>query len=115
MAQSSGSASTGKSNTAAASDEDGLTDKEKRAMERQAQKDLQAQKRRLERQMAKAEEDIARLEEEIAEFEGLLCLEEIYTDFQKSSEISEKLEKSKSDLEVTYDQWMEFQDQMAEL
>ena len=84
-------------------------------MERQAQKDLQAQRRRLERQMAKAEEDIARLEEEIAKLEGLLCLEEIYTDFQKSAEISESLEKAKSDLEVTYDEWMGFQDQLAEL
>ena len=83
-------------------------------MERQVQKDLQAQRRRLERQMAKAEEDIARLEEEIAELEGLLCLEEIYTDFQKSAEISGKLETTKAELETTYTQWMELQEQLSE-
>ena len=84
-------------------------------MERQAQKDLQAQKRRLERQMAKAEEDIAALEEKIAELEGQLCLEEVYTDFQKSAEISEALETAKESLETTYTMWMELQDQLAEL
>ncbi|MBQ6948542.1 MAG: ABC-F family ATP-binding cassette domain-containing protein, partial [Firmicutes bacterium] len=110
MAQSStSSASAGKSGAAA------VSEKEQRAMERQAQKDLQAQRRRLERQMTKAEEDIARLEETIAELEGLLCLEEVYTDFQKSAEISEKLEQSKSELEVTYTQWMELQEQLGDL
>ncbi|MBR4074630.1 MAG: ABC-F family ATP-binding cassette domain-containing protein, partial [Firmicutes bacterium] len=110
MAQSSNSsASAGKSGAAA------VSEKEQRAMERQAQKDLQAQRRRLERQMTKAEEDIARLEETIAELEGLLCLEEVYIDFQKSAEISEKLEQSKSELEVTYTQWMELQEQLGEL
>ena len=110
MAQSSNSsAATAKSSSAAASG------KEQRAMERQAQKDLQAQKRRLERQMAKAEEDIAALEEKIAELEGQLCLEEVYTDFQKSAEISEALETAKESLETTYTMWMELQDQLAEL
>ena len=91
-----------------------LTDKEKRAMERQAVKDQQAQRRRLERRMAAAEQEIADLEDTISDLEQQLCLEEIYTDFQKSAEISQRLETAKADLERTYDEWMQLQEQCGD-
>jgi len=90
------------------------SEKEKRAQQRRAVKDQQAQRRRLERQMARAEEDIVALEETIADLEKQLCLEEVYTDFQKSLDVSERLKQARADLETTYDQWMELQDQLTE-
>ena len=83
-------------------------------MERQAVKDQQAQRRRLERRMAAAEQEIAELEDTISDLEQQLCLEEIYTDFQKSAEISQRLETAKADLERTYDEWMQLQEQCGD-
>lgn len=90
------------------------SDKELRAQKRQAVKDQQAQRRRLERQLLKAEEEIAALEETIADLEGQLCLEEIYTDFQKSFDISQNLSQARTDLETTYDRWMTLQEQLSD-
>ena len=93
-----------------ATQSDGLSQKEQRLLSRQMAKEQQTQRRRNERQMAKAEEDIAALEERIAELEAQLCLEEIYTDFQKSSQISEELSQAKEHLETVYEQWLALQD-----
>lgn len=94
------------------SDDNALTDKERRALERQMVKDQQAQRRRLERQMAKAEEEIASLEESISQLEAQLCLEEVYTDFQRSAEVSDALAKAKAELDTVYEQWMVLQEEL---
>lgn len=93
---------------------EGLSEKEKRALQRRAAKDRQAQLRRLKRQMDEAENAISDLEETISRLEKELCREEIYTDFQKSLEVSEQLNQARADLETTYEQWIGLQEQLSE-
>lgn len=55
----------------------------------------------------KLEETISDLEKSIDELHNLLCLEEVYSNPQKSEEINKQISKYESDLEKLYSQWEE--------
>lgn len=58
-------------------------------------------------QIKKLEETISDLEKSIDELHNLLCLEEVYSNPQKSEEINKQISKHESDLEKFYSQWEE--------
>lgn len=68
-------------------------------------KEVQANLRRLENQLAKTEEDIHKTEESLSFIEAQLCLEEVYTDPQKSEEYVLQRTDLESKLEKLYEQW----------
>ena len=55
-------------------------------LDRQKQKEEQARVRRIQNQLAKIEEAISEAEERVAYIDEQLCLEEIYSDFEKSKD-----------------------------
>lgn len=83
-----------------------MSEKEKRMEERRQSKAAETERRRKERQQKELEERIAELEEKIADLEKEMCREEVYTDFEKSTQVSQACEDAKSDLEIAYDSWM---------
>ena len=69
------------------------------------QKEEASRRRKLVTQIEKAEADIERLEEEQGRLEAELCAPENLADYEKIGEISEKLEKIKTELAKTVDLW----------
>lgn len=55
------------------------------------------------------EEKIAKTEELISELQQQLCLEEIYSNPDKSKEVHDKLQKAEDDLEALYEEWESFE------
>lgn len=79
-----------------------------------AQKQHEAEIRKLKNAVTRTEEDIELTEQAVADFEEQLMLPENATDFEKSIEISKKLEESKAALEKLYEDWEAFSAQLAE-
>ena len=79
-----------------------------------AQKQHEAEIRKLKNAVTRTEEDIELTEQTVADFEEQLMLPENATDFEKSIEISKKLEESKAALEKLYEDWEAFSAQLAE-
>ncbi len=79
-----------------------------------AQKQHEAEIRKLKNAVTRTEEDIELTEQAVADFEEQLMLPENATDFEKSIEISRKLEESKAALEKLYEDWEAFSAQLAE-
>lgn len=79
-----------------------------------AQKQHEAEIRKLKNAVTRTEEDIELTEQAVADFEEQLMLPENATDFEKSIEISKNLEESKAALEKLYEDWEAFSAQLAE-
>lgn len=72
-----------------------------------AQKEEQARIRKRQNDLKKTEDEIHRLETRDAEIDGLLTLEEIYTDVDKLLELNNEKESIQTKLEELYEQWEE--------
>lgn len=79
-----------------------------------AQKQYEAELRKLKNAVAKTEEEIEITEQAVSDFEQQLMLPENATDFEKSMEITKKLEESKAKLEELYEAWEEYSAQLAD-
>lgn len=79
-----------------------------------AQKQYEAEIRKLKNAVTRTEEEIEETEQMVAELEEQLMLPENATDFQRSMEITKNLEQSKARLETLYETWEDFSAQLAE-
>ncbi|MCT4598667.1 MAG: ABC-F type ribosomal protection protein [Vallitalea sp.] len=68
-------------------------------------KEEQANKRKLESKIKNLENDIHELEELIESIDDKLCLEEVYTNAEKASELHNEKVKHEESLESLYEQW----------
>lgn len=74
-------------------------------LDRQKQKEEQARIRRIQNQMSKLEETINEAEERMSIIDEQLCLEEIYSDFEKSKTLLEEKETLSSQIASYYEEW----------
>lgn len=72
------------------------------------EKERSNEQRKLKNLIRSSEEQIEKLETEIAEFDHLLCLEEVYSDPERSLEILNKKSATEKDLEKTMQDWEEY-------
>ena len=79
-----------------------------------AQKQYVAEIRKLKNSISKTEEKIEATEQLISDLEEQLMLPENATNFEKSMEITKKLEESKLELEQLYEVWEDYSSQFAE-
>lgn len=73
--------------------------------ERQKQKEEQARVRRIQNQMAKLEDAISEAEDKVADIDKQLCLEEVYSDFEKSKVLLEEKETLSLQIAAYYEEW----------
>jgi len=73
------------------------------------QKEEQAQQRKLQAQIESIEKEIHEIESQIDEIDELLCLEEVYTNPEKSKEAYDSKVNLEAKLESLYQQWEELQ------
>ena len=76
-------------------------------LEWKAQKEEQARIRKLQNDLKKTEDEIHRLETRDAEIDGLLALEEVYTDVTRLMELNKEKEEGAARLEELYARWEE--------
>lgn len=69
------------------------------------QKEEQARIKKKQNQIKKIEDEISKTEEQISEMDRLLCLEEVYTNPEKSKEVYDNKSKLEDDLERLYEEW----------
>lgn len=69
------------------------------------QKEEQTEIKRKQNQIKKIENEISKIEEQINEIDKLLCLEEVYTNYEKLKEIYDNKSKLENELEDLYQQW----------
>lgn len=81
-------------------------------LDRQKQKEEQTRLRRLQNQMAKLEETISTLESRTAEIDENLCLEEIYSDFEKSKVLMDEKESLNEQITACYEEWEALSEQL---
>jgi ATP-binding cassette subfamily F protein 3 len=79
------------------------------------QKEYQTQVKRLQNELTKTESQIEISEAKIAEIDGLLCLEEVYTDFVKSRELMTEKEQLQESIRALYEKWDELSLSLDEL
>lgn len=84
-------------------------------MDWKQQKELQAQKRKLENDLKKTEASIEEAEQRIEEIDGLMLLEEVYTNGVKCRELAEEKAGLETKLEELYELWEELSEQMTEM
>lgn len=75
--------------------------------ERRKLKEVQDKKKMLQKELGDVEKAIEKTEEEISELENLMCLEEIYSNPEKSLEVNNKVKNSKDKLNALYERWEE--------
>ncbi len=78
----------------------------------QKQKEEQTKKRRIQTQITKLEEAISDAEEKIADIDASLCLEEIYSNYAKSSELMAEKESLNEKIASYYEEWEELSDSL---
>ena len=81
-------------------------------LEWKAQKEEQARIRKLQNDLKKTEDEIHRLETRDAEIDGLLALEEVYTDVARLMELNKEKEEGASRLEELYARWEELAEEI---
>lgn len=74
-------------------------------MDWQKQKEEQARVRRIQNQMAKLEESITEAEEKIAAIDAQLCLEEVYSNYDKSNLLLTEKEALTESIGKYYEEW----------
>lgn len=77
--------------------------------ERRRSKEQQAEERKIKRRAEELESLISALESEIGDLEAEMCREDIVTDHNKLTELSEALSEKKEALDDAYSQWLEIQ------
>lgn len=76
-------------------------------LEWKAQKEEQARIRKIQNELKKTEDEIHRLETRDSEIDGLLALEEVYTDVSRLMELNKEKEAAAVRLEELYARWEE--------
>ncbi|TDT50285.1 ribosomal protection-like ABC-F family protein [Fonticella tunisiensis] len=75
--------------------------------ERRRQREIQERKKQLKKDIEDTEKDIQRIEERVKELEELMCLEEVYSNPEKSIEINSEVKHLRERLEELYEKWEE--------
>lgn len=73
--------------------------------ERKKEKEQQVLNRKLKKEQDNLEHSISNTEHEIHELENLLCMEEVYSNPEKSRDVTSQLNQLKANLETLYEQW----------
>ncbi len=76
----------------------------------QEQKEANARERKRQNDLKKTEERITRLEERDAEIDGMMTLEEIFTNSVRCQELADEKASIAEELEVLYEQWEQLSD-----
>ncbi len=71
------------------------------------EKDLEKEQRSVKRETQNLEQQIEALEKEIDRLTAELCLEEVYANPHRSIEVQQALEKTRAELDQTYERWTE--------
>lgn len=80
--------------------------------ERQRQKEEQARVRRLQNQMTKLEDAISEAEAKVSTIDEQLCLEEVYSDFEKSKILLEEKEVLSLQIATYYEDWEKLSEEL---
>lgn len=98
-----------KSNPARFQDEEETSGITKTQIKQDKKKKREEEKKEKEKQkyIKSLEEKIASTEEEIEEFQKMLCLEEIYSNPEKSQEVNKSISLKEAELEKLYEEWEE--------
>ncbi|MDF2674637.1 MAG: transporter ATPase [Clostridiales bacterium] len=73
--------------------------------ERKKLREIQEKRKQSEKDLAAIEKEIEKTENSIKDLENLMCLEEVYSNSQKSAEISKDITNLKESLSALYDNW----------
>ncbi len=73
--------------------------------ERRKLRDIQERKKQTEKELREVEWEIEKVENSINENESLMCLEEVYSNPQRSAEVSKNIISLKESLSLLYDKW----------
>lgn len=74
-------------------------------LSRQQQKEEQTRMRRIHNQISKIEDEITKIEERIEAIDAELCLEEVYSDFEKSKALLDDKELLNHKMTALYEEW----------
>ena len=80
--------------------------------DRQRQKEEQARVRRIQNQMTKLEDAISEAEEQVSAIDQQLCLEEVYSDFEKSKVLLEEKETLSLQIATYYEEWEKLSEEL---
>ena len=80
--------------------------------DRQRQKEEQARVRRIQNQMTKLEDAISEAEEKVSAIDQQLCLEEVYSDFEKSKVLLEEKETLSLQIATYYEEWEKLSEEL---
>ena len=81
-------------------------------LDRQKQKEEQARVRRIQNQLTKIEESISEAEERVNYIDEQLCLEEVYSDFEKSKDFLQEKEDLSQKIAGLYEEWETLSEQL---
>ncbi|MBE6023607.1 MAG: ABC-F family ATP-binding cassette domain-containing protein [Cellulosilyticum sp.] len=81
-------------------------------LDRQKQKEEQTRIRRIQNQLSKVEEAISEAEERVAYIDDQLCLEEIYSDFERSKDFLQEKEDLTVKISSLYEEWESLSEQL---
>lgn len=81
-------------------------------LNRQQQKEEQARIRRLHNQLSKIEDDITQAEEQLNAIDEQLCLEEVYSNFEKSQQLLKDKESISQKITALYEEWDQLSSQL---
>ncbi|OON96977.1 MAG: ABC transporter [Epulopiscium sp. Nele67-Bin005] len=73
----------------------------------QKSKELQTQIRRLKTQIEKTEQNISDIEAQIEDIDNQLCQEEVYSDFERSKQLTDDKENFENEMAALYEKWEE--------
>lgn len=82
-------------------------------VDRQKQKEEQTRMRRIQNQLDKVEEAISEAEDRVAFIDDQLCLEEIYSDFEKSKDFLQEKEALGEKITALYEEWETLSEQLS--
>ena len=74
-------------------------------LDKKKKKELEKQEREQKKQLKNLEENIAKLEADLEEFQNMLCLEEVYSNPDKSIEVNKNISDLEASLEELYEKW----------
>lgn len=80
--------------------------------DRQRQKEEQARVRRIQNQMTKLEDAISEAEDKVSAIDQQLCLEEVYSDFEKSKVLLEEKETLSLQIATYYEEWEKLSEEL---
>jgi ATP-binding cassette, subfamily F, member 3 len=75
--------------------------------ERRKLREVQDRKKQLQKDLNDLEKNIEKTEKEIGDLENLMCLEDVYSNPEKSLEVNNQVKNLKDNLNVLYERWEE--------